>query len=222
LDNFSLNIKKGEKIGIVGISGTGKSTLFKLLLKLYNPDKGEIKFDNISLKDIKRTSYIKNITIAPQETELFNLSLKDNIIIGNKKTDEKKLKKSLEIAHVNDFLYKLPKGIDSLIGEKGTRLSGGEKQRVGIARAIYRNSNLLLLDEATSHLDTISENKIQDALHKSLQDITAIVIAHRLSTIKGMDRIIVIRNGKIIEQGNFKNLINNKKDFYELWKKQQF
>lgn len=223
LDNFSLRIKRGEKIGIVGISGTGKSTFFKLLLKLYNPGQGEIKFDNTSLKEIKRGSYIKNVTIVPQETELFNLSLKDNITLGGtSKVDEEKLQKAIKIAHVHDFLHKLPEGLNSLVGEKGTKLSGGEKQRVGIARAIYRNCDLLLLDEATSHLDTISENKIQDALHKSLQGITAIVIAHRLSTIKEMDRIIVIKQGKIIEQGTFDKLINNGKNFYELWRKQQF
>lgn len=222
LKDFSLTIKQGEKIGIVGISGTGKSTLFKLLLKLYNDYKGDIFFDNTSLHDIKRSSYIKHIAIVPQDTELFNLSLEDNISIVQSKKDKKLLEKSLKIAHIHDFAHKLPDGLDSLIGEKGIKLSGGEKQRVGIARAIYKNPEILLLDEATSHLDIQSEKKIQKALHDFFKNITAIVIAHRLSTIKEMDKIIVMDHGKVIESGSFDELMKQKGKFYTLWETQKF
>jgi len=222
LQNFSLSIKRGEKIGIVGISGTGKSTLFKLILKLYNDYEGEIAFDTTQLKDIKRESYIKHIAVVPQETELFNLSLEENITLTQNRKNIQLLKKALKIAHVQDFIYKLPKGIKSLVGEKGIKLSGGEKQRVGIARAIYKKPDLLLLDEATSHLDIESEKKIQDSLHKFFKNVTAIVIAHRLSTIKEMDKIVVIDKGKVIEFGTFTKLMKQKGAFFRLWEKQKF
>ncbi len=222
LNNFSLHIQKGEKIGIVGISGTGKSTLFKLLLKLYDDYEGGILFDKHELHDIKRASYMEHVAVVPQETELFNLSLEENITLSQDRKKRKLLKKALEIAHVKDFIHKLPKGVKSLVGEKGIRLSGGEKQRVGIARAIYQKPSLLFLDEATSHLDVESEKKIQDALHDFFKDITAIVIAHRLSTLKEMDRIVVMDQGEVLEVGSFKQLLKKKGKFYELWQKQQF
>ncbi len=222
LNNFSLEIKKGEKIGIVGISGTGKSTLFKLLLKLYENYKGDILFDDQKLKDIKRSSFMKYLAIVPQETELFNLSLEQNVTLnlGHKKS--KLLDKALKIAHVKDFVHKLPEGLKSLVGEKGIKLSGGEKQRVGIARAIYLKPEILLLDEATSHLDIDSEKKIQKALHDFFKDITAIVIAHRLTTIKEMDKIVVMDKGKVLEYGSFEDLMELKGAFFELWEKQKF
>lgn len=222
LKNFSLEIKKGEKIGIVGISGTGKSTLFKLLLKLYDNYDGQILFDQSSLHDIKRESFLKSIAVVPQETELFNLSLEENITLCQKGKKQRLFEKALDIAHVKDFTHKLPEGIKSLVGEKGIRLSGGEKQRVGIARAIYQEPEILLLDEATSHLDIESEKKIQKVLHTFFQKITAIVIAHRLSTIKEMDRIVVMDKGEVLEIGSFDQLIEQKGRFHELWQKQKF
>ena len=222
LKNFSLEINKGEKIGIVGISGTGKSTLFKLILKLYNNYEGNICFDQTPLTDIKRESYLKNIAVVPQETELFNFSLEENITLCKDSMNQKILQKALKIAHVQDFINKLPQGLKSLVGEKGIKLSGGEKQRVGIARAIYQNPEILLLDEATSHLDIESEKKIQTALHDFFQDITAIVIAHRLSTIKEMDKIVVMDQGEVVEMGTFTELIQKKEAFYQMWERQKF
>lgn len=222
LKNFTLEIKKGEKIGIVGISGTGKSTLFKLLLKLYDDYEGKILFDKNSLHDIKRDSFMKSVAIVPQETELFNLSLEENITLCQNSKNQKLFQKALKIAHVKDFIYKLPQGVDSLIGEKGIKLSGGEKQRVGIARAIYQEPEILLLDEATSHLDIESEKKIQTALHDFFKNITAIVIAHRLSTIKEMDKIVVMDQGEVLEIGSFNELMKQKGVFYKLWQKQKF
>jgi ABC-type multidrug transport system fused ATPase/permease subunit len=223
LKGLNLEIKRGEKIGIVGISGTGKSTLFKLLLKLYDRYEGSIQFDGVELKDIKRDSYVKHFSYVPQETELFNLSLKQNVTLAvNGRYDKKRFERALKVAHVKDFVNKLPDGVDSLIGEKGVKLSGGERQRVGIARAIYNQPELLFLDEATSHLDADSESKIQGALHDFFKGVTAVVIAHRLSTLKEMDRIVVMDKGRVIEEGSFASLIQQKGVFHKLWEKQKF
>ncbi len=221
LKKLSLSIRRGEKVGIVGLSGAGKSTLFKLLLKLYDRYEGSITFNGEELKDIKRDSYLKHFSYVPQETELFNLSLKDNVTMAFEKPINKELfQRALDVAHVNDFLHKLPHGVESLIGEKGVKLSGGERQRVGIARAIYRNPELLFMDEATSHLDVESETKIRQALHEFFKSVTAIVIAHRLSTLKEMDRVLVLEKGRIIEEGTFEELIKKKGRFHALWEKQ--
>ena len=224
LKNFSLDIKRGEKVGIVGLSGAGKSTLIKLLLKLYNDYDGDIYFDKTKLRDVKRTTFLDRIAVVPQDTELFNFSLRENITLEKKlhSKQKKQLSHAFKVAHVDDFMHKLPKGIESYIGEKGVKLSGGEKQRVGIARAVYRNPDILLLDEATSHLDIESEKKIQDALHQFFKETTAIVIAHRLTTIKEMDKIVIIKDGKMEEQGSFEELMKKKGEFYKLWKKQKF
>lgn len=223
LKDISFDIKRGEKIGIVGLSGAGKSTLFKLLLKERANFEGKISFDDTLLQDISKKDYLRHVSVVLQETELFNSSLRNNIVITNynKIADQAALEKAIRISHVDSFIYKLPAGIDTVIGEKGIKLSGGEKQRVGIARAVYKDPDILFLDEATSHLDMESEEKIKDSLHHFFQDVTAIIIAHRLTTIKEMDRIVVIENGGIIEIGSFQELISIKGRFYELWQKQQ-
>ncbi|MFH1564594.1 MAG: ABC transporter ATP-binding protein [bacterium] len=222
LKNISFEIEKGQRIGVVGLSGAGKSTLMKLLLKEVENYCGEIMIDDIPLKNIKRASYLKHIGVVLQETEVFNFTLADNVTLaGQGKQNKEELKKSLDIAHVSDFAAKLPKGIKTYIGEKGVRLSGGEKQRLGIARAIYKQPKILFLDEATSHLDSESEKKIKDSLHKFFQNITAVVIAHRLTTIQEMDKILVLEQGKIVEEGSYRQLFNKQGRFYELCKKQQ-
>jgi ABC-type multidrug transport system fused ATPase/permease subunit len=220
LYDLNLTINRGEKVGIIGLSGAGKTTIFKLLLKLYTNYEGQILFDDVSLQDIKREDYLKHTAVVLQDTEVFNLSLADNISLSKAQQTKKDLNRAVKISHINEFLHKLPDGIDTLIGEKGVKLSGGEKQRVGIARAVYKKPQLLFLDEATSHLDIDSEEMIQDSLKKFFKDITAIVIAHRLSTIKEMDRIIVMKAGRIIEQGSFTYLMGKKGEFHRLWNKQ--
>lgn len=221
LDNISFEIERGKKVGIVGLSGAGKSTLFKLLLKENESYEGEILFDDIPLRNISKKDYLKHTAVVLQETELFNVSLRQNIAIGKESNSEDLLSKAIEVAHVKDFMDKLPAGEESIVGEKGIKLSGGEKQRVGIARAVYKEPELLLMDEATSHLDIESEKKIQDSLHEFFKQVTAVVIAHRLTTIKEMDKIIVIEEGKIVESGSFAELQDKRGRFFELWEKQR-
>ncbi len=223
LDQVSFDIHRGEKLGIVGLSGAGKSTLFKLLLKEHEDFTGDIVFDGVSIRKIKKSAYFRRVAVVLQETEVFNLSLEENITIANadRAKEKKALGQALEIAHVNDFLSKLPQGVETLIGEKGVKLSGGEKQRLGIARAVFKQPDMLLLDEATSHLDLESEEKIKDSLHKFFQNVTAVVIAHRLTTIQEMDRILLLEGGRLLEEGNFTELMKKKGRFFDLWEKQR-
>lgn len=223
LQDLNLQIKRGEKLGIVGISGAGKSTFVKLILDLYEDYTGSIEFDDLSLNKIRREDYIKFISSVSQDTELFNDSLKENILIGaglSAEESEHKLKQALSIANLDDVVSKLPEGVQTIIGEKGFKLSGGERQRVGIARAIIRNPQIIILDEATSHLDSDSEQKIQIALENIFNSVTAIVIAHRLSTLRKMDRIIVLDQGKIVEEGSLDQLIKLNGLFAKFWHKQ--
>lgn len=223
LNDISFAVRRGEKVGIVGISGAGKSTLFKLLLKEREEFSGDILFDGVSIKQISKNDYFKQISVVLQDTEVFSFSLKDNITITNakEKLNKRLLEQALSTAHIYSLVDKLPQGLDTLIGEKGVKLSGGEKQRLGIARAIFKEPQILLLDEATSHLDIESEEKIRDSLHKFFENVTAIVIAHRLTTIREMDKILVIEDGRIVESGNFQKLYANQGRFYELWEKQK-
>lgn len=221
---LAFSVKKGEKVGIVGASGGGKSTLFKLLLKEREDYMGTIEIDDVPIRDIAPSNFVKHTAVVLQDTEVFNLSLRDNIRLANERewTNEALLERATRVAHVRDFLNRLPNGLDTLVGEKGVRLSGGEKQRLGIARAVFKQPELLFLDEATSHLDVESEGKIRDSLDQFFQSVTAIVIAHRLSTIRQMDRILVLEKGQIIEDGSFDTLFRKKGRFRELWDKQRF
>jgi ABC-type multidrug transport system fused ATPase/permease subunit len=223
LDSVSFEINRGEKIGVVGLSGAGKSTLFKLLLKEHEGYEGDISIDGVPLKTISKKDYFNHIAVVLQDTEVFNLALRENIVMTNysEKDNAALLNKALSVAHVSEFAKSLPKQLDTEIGEKGVKLSGGERQRVGLARAVFKNPELLLLDEATSHLDVESEEKIQDSLHQFFQSVTAVVIAHRLTTIKEMDKILVLEGGRIIEQGSFAELDKKKGRFHELWEKQK-
>lgn len=223
LKNINFEIKRGDRIGVVGLSGAGKSTLFKLLLKEYEDYSGEILVDSIPLREIKKTNYFEHVAVVPQDTEVFNFSLRDNITLASAegKNETIRLKRALTIAHITDFMNKLTEGVETFIGEKGIRLSGGEKQRVGIARAVYKNPSLIFMDEATSHLDSESEEKIKEAMHQVFQEVTALVIAHRLSTIQEMDKILLFENGELAEAGTFKELQKKRGRFFDLWEKQR-
>jgi ABC-type multidrug transport system fused ATPase/permease subunit len=222
LENFNLKIKKGERIGIVGKSGSGKSTLFKLLLKLYVPQKGKIYFGSMPTTSLAQESIVKKFSIVPQETELFNMSFRENILVAVPgEMNTKQYNDAIEISQCVPIISKIKEKDLALIGEKGIRLSGGERQRLGIARALYRNSDIIIFDESTSNLDYETERKIQDALDKKLKDKTLIFAAHRLSTLRNMDKILVIDRGKIVEEGSYQNLIKKKGEFYKLLKKQE-
>jgi ABC-type multidrug transport system fused ATPase/permease subunit len=224
LKDISLTINRGEKVGIVGLSGAGKSTLFKLLLDLYETYEGDIYLDDISLKNIRRQSYIDHVSVVLQDTELFDMSLEDNIKIADHKMGDVKettLTDAIHRAHLDKVVNELPTGVNTVIGEKGFKLSGGQRQRLGIARALYRQPDLLLLDEATSHLDAHSEKEIQHAIEENIGQFTTIVIAHRLSTIKAMDKIVVLEGGEIMEIGSFNELLKKKGQFATMWKEQK-
>lgn len=225
LTNISFEVKRGESVGIVGLSGAGKSTLFKLLLDLYEDYEGDIYLDTVPLKEIKRQSYIDHVSIVLQDTELFNMTLGENITIAKTQdTSNHKhvtLSEAITMAHLDDVVKNLPNGLDTVVGEKGIKLSGGQRQRVGIARALYRQPDILLMDEATSHLDGYSEKQIQQAIAEVKGKFTTIVIAHRLSTIQEMDRIVVLEHGKVKEIGTFQGLLKKNGSFAKMWKMQK-
>ncbi len=220
-ENFSISIKKGEKIGLVGHSGSGKTTLTKLLLRFKDVQKGSIKINDVDIRDVRQDDLRSVVSYVPQEPLLFHRSLRENIAYGDDNASEEDIIKAADNAHASEFINTLEKGYETLVGERGVKLSGGQKQRVAIARAMVKDAPILLLDEATSALDSESEQLIQDALWKLMEGKTAIVIAHRLSTIQRMDRIIVLDEGKIVEEGHHSELINKKNGQYaRLWKHQ--
>ncbi|MDD5529763.1 MAG: ABC transporter ATP-binding protein [bacterium] len=207
LSNISLKINKGENVALVGPSGAGKSTLTELLLRFYDPTEGVITIDDI---DIKRV-YIKElrgiIGLVTQDPILFNDTVSNNIAYGFSTIDQDRVFSSAKLANADEFINKMPLKYDTVIGERGVKLSGGERQRLAIARVLYKNPPILIFDEATSHLDNVTESKLQEAIQKLLENRTAIVIAHRLSTVQNMHRIIVMNEGKIVEEGTHEELI---------------
>lgn len=221
LKNISFDAKKGKHIALVGSSGSGKSTIIKLLSNLYAVSEGEILVDGVNIQDIDVRSLRKAIGIVPQEVFLFGGSIEENILYGNPKATKEEVLAAVKQANAYDFIQKFPDKMDTLVGERGVQLSGGQKQRVAIARAILKNPKILILDEATSSLDSESERVVQDALEKLMQNRTTFVIAHRLSTIRNADMIFVLKDGEIIEQGNHTELekING---FYNSLLKLQF
>lgn len=208
LEKINLEIKKGQTIAIVGKSGAGKTTLSDLIPRFYDPYNGSIFIDNYDLKDYSLKSLRSLIGIVTQNIILFNDSIKNNIAYGSKNANDKELLNALKSANLYNLVSKLDDGVDTIIGENGIKLSGGEKQRLSIARALVKNPQILILDEATASLDSESEKKVHDAIDNVIKDRTVIVIAHRLSTIINADKIIVMDKGRIVEQGNHLELIN--------------
>lgn len=221
LENINLVIAHGEKVALVGPSGAGKTTFVRLLLRLYSPTSGKILIDGQNIAEVTQESLRKNISMVPQDPILFHRTLAENVAYGKRDATKKEIENAAKLAHCDEFIKNLPFGFDTFVGERGIKLSGGERQRVAIARAILKNAPILVLDEATSSLDSNSEMLIQDALNNLMAEKTTIVIAHRLSTIQKMDRIIVIDQGKILEQGSHTDLLEKENSLYKkLWELQ--
>jgi len=216
-DKFSLKINGGERIGLVGHSGSGKTTLTALLLRFSDIEDGTISIDNQDISTVTQESLRKNVAYVPQEPMLFHRSLRENIAYGKPDATDEEILEAAKKANALDFINKLPEGLETMVGERGVKLSGGQRQRIAIARAILKDAPILLLDEATSALDSESEKLIQDALEKLMQGRTSIVIAHRLSTIAKLDRIVVLEDGKVSEQGSHAKLIKQKGTYSKLW-----
>jgi ATP-binding cassette subfamily B protein len=217
--NFNLTIQAGEKVALVGHSGSGKTSLTKLIFRFIDPQSGQIKIDGIPSQDYTLESLRTQIALVPQQPELFHRSIKDNIVLG-KDISLETLREAAQQAQALDFIEKLPEGFDTLVGERGIKLSGGEKQRIAIARALLQRTPIVVLDEATSALDSLTEQQIQTAIFELIHNKTAIVIAHRLSTILRMDRIIVLSKGEIIEQGTHTELLVQQGHYYRMWQHQ--
>ncbi|HSE29409.1 MAG TPA: ABC transporter ATP-binding protein [Candidatus Saccharimonadales bacterium] len=216
-DDLNLQIEPGEKIGLVGHSGSGKTSLTRLLLRFADVNGGEILIDGQNIAKITQDDLRSQIAYVPQEPLLFHRSIRENIAYGRPSASKADIEKAARRANAHEFIEGLKDGYDTLVGERGVKLSGGQRQRIAIARAMLKDAPILVLDEATSALDSESEVLIQDALWKLMNDRTAIVIAHRLSTVQKMDRIIVLDNGKIVEQGSHKKLIEQKGVYANLW-----
>lgn len=221
LNNLSFKIAYGEKIGIVGTSGSGKSTIFKLITGLYEQDSGDIEIFGINIKDIDKSTLRKNISMVTQNSFLFDTSIIGNLKYANKNITENKIENAISNAYLQDYVNSQSEKLNTVIGEKGNKLSGGQRQRLSIARSFVRNSPLILLDEATSALDVETESKIQEKLDNISNEQTQLVIAHRFSTLVNMDRIMVLDKGTIVEEGKHEELILNNSIYTTLYNAQK-
>jgi ABC-type multidrug transport system fused ATPase/permease subunit len=210
LRNITVTIEKGTTVALVGSSGAGKSTLADLIARFYDPTQGEILFDGIDLREYDIASVRRRMAIVSQDTFIFNASVRDNIAYGSPEATDEEIWRAAELANAKDFIQEMPEGFNTVLGDRGVRLSGGQRQRIAIARALLRNPEILILDEATSALDSVSERLIQESLEKLAVGRTVIAIAHRLSTIINADRVIVLDHGKIVEQGTYSGLLQEK------------
>ena len=221
LNSVSFEVKPQQKVAVVGSSGAGKSTLFKLLFRFYDVDKGSIEIDGQNISHVTQTSLRQSIGVVPQDTVLFNATIFDNIRYGRLEATEDEVDEAIRLAHLSDFIDQLPEGKQTLVGERGLKLSGGEKQRVAIARAILKRPRIMVFDEATSSLDSQSEQSILEAIKEISFSQTTLVIAHRLSTIVDSDTIVVLDQGSIVEQGSHQKLMEKNGAYAQLWNIQQ-
>ena len=218
LCDINLTIERGQTVALVGASGSGKTTLADLLVRFYDPTKGKILIDEVDLREYSLASLRNNIAVVSQDTFIFNTAVRENIAYGLENIDDKAILEAAKGANADEFISELPQGFDTKLGDRGIRLSGGQRQRIAIARALLRNPEILILDEATSALDSVSERLVQQSLEKLTYGRTAIAIAHRLSTIFKADKVIVLEQGRIVEQGGYQELLNRKG---KLWKYHQ-
>ena len=221
LKDFSFSLEPGEKVAIVGSSGAGKSTLAKLVFRFYDVTQGDILIDGQSIKTVTQHSLRQAIGVVPQDSVLFNDTLIENVRYGRPDASDEEVRNAIHMAHLKEFVESLPKGYETQVGERGLKLSGGEKQRVAIARTILKNPAILVFDEATSSLDSRSERAVMEAIEEVSQGKTSIVIAHRLSTVVNSDRILVLEKGQIVEQGSHKDLLGLGGHYSQLWAMQQ-
>ncbi|MEK4365670.1 ABC transporter ATP-binding protein [Paenibacillus sp. FSL M8-0212] len=217
LKHFDMHVRPGEHVAIVGTSGTGKSTILKLIGRFYDPQSGVIMVDNVPLQDIKLAELRESLGFVFQETFIFGETIMENIRFGKPQASDDEVFLAAKAAFADEFIVKFPDGYHTLLGERGVNLSGGQKQRISIARLFLKNPSIVLLDEATSALDNISEQRVKQALDQLLHDRTTIAIAHRLSSIQDFDRIIVMDDGKVIEEGTFEQLLRHNGLFYQLY-----
>lgn len=218
--NISIKINKNERVGIVGHSGSGKTTFVNLILRLFDLESGSILIDGQDIKNVTQDSLHQNISFIPQDPLFFHRTILENIKYGNLDAEETEVIAAAQKAHADQFIKTLPQGYHTLVGERGSKLSGGQKQRIAIARVILKNSKILILDEATSALDSETEHYIQESFDKLMKNKTVLVVAHRLSTLIKMDRIIVFKEGKIVEEGNHKDLLQKKGIYENFWNMQ--
>jgi subfamily B ATP-binding cassette protein MsbA len=216
LRDLNLRVRPGERVAIVGVTGAGKSTIIDLILRFYDPVKGRILIDGVDLRSLEIYGYRRKIGFVPQDPVLMKGTIANNISYGLQNCAPEAIRAAAVTAGIDDFISSLPKKYDSEVGERGVTLSGGQRQRVAIARAIVRNPVILLMDEATSSLDSVVELQIQEAMNKAMRERTSVVIAHRLSTIRESDRILVISEGRIIEEGSHEELLNMRGHYYNL------
>jgi subfamily B ATP-binding cassette protein MsbA len=216
IENFSLELKKGQKIALVGLSGSGKSTLINLLLGLYPISHGTITIDGNNIQDIKLKNLRKLFGLVSQDIFLFHDTIRENLTVGGTFTDAE-IKQALDVSYASEFVDKLPQGLDTVIGDRGAKLSGGQQQRLTIARAFLQNTDILLFDEATSALDNESEKVVQKALESIAGNKTVIAVAHRLSTIQDYDQIYVMKDGNLIEHGTHQELISKNNEYKKLY-----
>ena len=217
IDKVNLHINPGEKVALVGHSGSGKTTLVKLLYRFYDVNSGKISIDGKDIRDVNQESLRSELSIVPQEAILFDDTIYNNIAFSNLRAKRAEVLAAMKFAQLDKLIDNLPKKERTIVGERGVKLSGGEKQRVSIARAILADKKILVLDEATSALDSKTEYEIQKDLKKLMEGRTSIIIAHRLSTIMGADKIVVTDNGKIVQMGKHNDLIKKRGVYRELW-----
>ncbi|MDD4689864.1 MAG: ABC transporter ATP-binding protein [Eubacteriales bacterium] len=216
INNFNLHVEPGECVAFVGASGSGKTTIMNMIIGFLKATEGQIKVDGKPIEMLKMGSYRKFLAVVPQNTAIFMGTLRDNIVYGMHNVNEERLQEVIKMACIDEFLDELPNGLDTEVGDRGSKLSGGQKQRISIARALIRDPRILILDEATSALDNISEYHVQRAINRLIKGRTTFIVAHRLSTIRDADRIVVMENGSCVESGTYDELMAKKGKFYEL------